>query len=465
MKDTAQRFEDFELENSLFDIWIDGIPLWERMRFPVYRAIESQTGTGQAHAGINTGIRGYLKGLSLFLRNFVSRNPYLSGKTDLLYFGHPRRKKTANGYWTDIYCDPIHESSNFDYVHLEKDYHQSHKQPPQTENLRYLDIISYGSKIQQKMGINCPDIPSNKEKVLEEVQKIIHKEFEAHINLLELAYTQLHIRRTKLWMYRRLLDRIDPEIVIVVVSYGDETLIEACKEHGTPVVEFQHGVIYPSHFGYSYEGPRTKKMFPDYLFTFGDFWKESVEFPIPDEQVISVGYPYLERSIRRYEESQPDEQIIFISQGTVGEQLSKFALEVDRDPRITYDVVYKLHPGEYDRWKDEYPWLVEANFEVIDDSDRQLYQLFAESSIQIGVGSTAVYEGLCFDLKTYVYDCPGAGTLQPLLDQGAADLVSSTDQLAALLGQGVNDFDRDFFFAPNAIEQVCKNINQIISNN
>jgi len=36
--------------------------------------------------------------------------------------------------------------------------------------------------------------------------------------------------------------------------------------------------------------------------------------------------------------------------------LSKVAVELDEvDPEV--DIIYKLHLGEYARWKDEYSWL------------------------------------------------------------------------------------------------------------
>jgi hypothetical protein len=256
-------------------------------------------------------------------------------------------------------------------------------------------------------------------------------------------------------LYKRLLDRVRPEVAVIVVSYGKETFIEACQSNGIPVVELQHGVIHPDHLGYSYSGSRTKEMFPDYLLTWGEFWEDRVEFPIPDERVIPVGYPYLEQRRNQYTDVASKDQILFISQGTIGEQLSKFAIKVDQHPDIDYNVVYKLHPGEYDRWREEYPWLVNADFEAINGSEPPLYQLFAESSVQVGVGSTAVYEGLAFDLETYIYDYPGSEVLQPLVAENSAEIVSSVEELAGKLGTGAGRFDRDRYFTPDATERVC----------
>jgi hypothetical protein len=276
-----------------------------------------------------------------------------------------------------------------------------------------------------------------------------------------MAHTELYDRRTTLPLYRRLIDRVDPELVVVIVSYGRETFIEACKQQGVPVAELQHGVIYDHHFGYSFSGTRTKETFPDYLLTFGEFWTDAAAYPIPEERVIPVGYPYLEQSVDKYDDVEPRDQLLFISQGTIGERLSKFAMEVEQYPEIDYNIVYKLHPGEYNRWKTEYPWLTNTDITVIDSSEPPLYELFAESSVQVGVGSTAVYEGLSFGLETYVFDCEGATVLQPLVDEGSAKLISTTDELANSLGHREFKFDTEYYFESRATQTMCKVLSQL----
>ncbi len=52
-------------------------------------------------------------------------------------------------------------------------------------------------------------------------------------------------------------------------------------------------------------------------------------------------------------------QIIFISQGITGKELSKKAVELS-DNNNGYKIIYKLHPGEFAEWDKEYPWLATA---------------------------------------------------------------------------------------------------------
>jgi hypothetical protein len=460
----VDRFREFENEYATFEIEITNVPIWERIRTGIFSDIQQQSGTGQAHTSIDLDTIDNLRGAKLWFRSLVSKNPYLAPPSDVLFVGHPRRKKEDDGYWWDIYCDPVHEHCSFDSVHLEKPYLLDHRSPAKTNSIRYLEFAQYSGTILRKLGLCNVDLDTDELSSLGKLEEEIQRRFDVDTDIKSQVQHLLQNRKCRLPLYKRLLDRIDPEIAVVVVSYGKETFIEACKQKGIPVVELQHGLIYPDHFGYVFSGTRTKTTFPDYLLTWGEFWKNGVEFPIPDARVISVGYPYLEESIDKYDGINTKQQLLFISQGTIGEELSKFAMEVQQHSKIDYDIVYKLHPGEYDRWQDEYPWLVDAEFDVIDRSEPPLYELFAESSAQVGVGSTAVYEGLAFGLETFVYDYSGSKVLKPLVDDGSAKLISSVEELATSLGSIENLFKRQYYFEPHAIENTCRTLNELTEN-
>ncbi|WP_271969547.1 hypothetical protein [Halorubrum ezzemoulense] len=345
---------------------------------------------------------------------------------------------------------------------MENPHLLSHHSPAKTKNLRYLEFIHYGGTLQRKLGLRSPSLPDDVVSRLREAEAEIRRRFDIEVDIVSEARDALHVRNTTLPLYERLLDRVDPEVVVLVVSYGKGTFIEACKRKGIPVVELQHGVIYDHHFGYSYPEGETKTTFPDYLLTFGEFWNENARYPIPDDRVIPVGYPYLEERLDAYDDVERSEQLLFISQGTIGRELSRFALEVHEDDRIDHEVVYKLHPGEYDRWEEEYPWLAESDVRVIDDSEPPLYRLFAESSAQIGVGSTAVYEGLCFDLETFVFKPNGADVLWPLVEDGAASMIENVDELAGELRSSAgSQFDREWFFKSDSVANMLEELERI----
>jgi len=111
-----------------------------------------------------------------------------------------------------------------------------------------------------------------------------------------------------------------------------------------------------------------------------------------------------------------------------------------------------------------YPWLINANIKILDDSKTSLYNLFSESEIQVGVASTAVYEGLAFGLKTYILDVPGSEYFQPLIDAGQALKVGSAEEFINHLSYSAKSItpDIDYIFARDGVRLTLEFINGIL---
>ena len=86
-------------------------------------------------------------------------------------------------------------------------------------------------------------------------------------------------------------------------------------------------------------------------------------------------------------------------------------------------MVYKLHPGETADWRSRLPWLAASPLDVV-GHQQSIYELFAYASAQLGVYSTALFEGVAFGLRTYVATLPGHEALDVLVARGYARRVS-----------------------------------------
>jgi len=129
-------------------------------------------------------------------------------------------------------------------------------------------------------------------------------------------------------------------------------------------------------------------------------------------------------------------------------------------------VTYKLHPGEYDRWKKEYPWLLESGVEVIDESGPGLYEVLSTCEWQVGVNSTAIYEGIAFGAKTLLFTGTKADPLDDLVRLDAAELVNGLDGLIRKMEKDEDDFSKvepSAFFAEDALDKAKKAVSKIIS--
>ena len=94
-----------------------------------------------------------------------------------------------------------------------------------------------------------------------------------------------------------------------------------------------------------------------------------------------------------------------------------------------------------------------------------LYHLFAESTIQIGVSSTAIFEGLTYGLQTFILDAPGSSYFDRLLETGFVHKVSTVDDLFLKIKEQETKekkIDEDLFFKSDGINNTIKQIEKII---
>ena len=460
-----KNFLKFEQEEDVFSVEVGGVRVWERIRQKCFKKLLLESGIEKKpHTRVDQDkYTNYLRGGYKWLKSLVVKNPFFESESDFLFIGSSRRKVRDDGYQWDLFCDPIIDNLDIDYVYTEPPYLFSHRTPAKTEDIRYLDFITYTSVIQREVGLAQYDFSTDEIEVLSEIEDEFSSTFDIDMNIKEMVENELSERKSRKWLYERLLDRIQPKIAIIVAGTFKRTFIETCKEKGIPVVELQHGGFGSDHLGYSFTDGRACTTFPDYLFVFGELWRDSVEFPIPTTNVYPVGYPYLEEEVQKYETVEDSDKIIFISQGPKGDIISKFTTAfAERDHE--YDIIYKLHPGEYHRWRKQYPWLESAPLQVIDDDSVPLYKLFAESRVQVGVNSTALYEGLIFDLDTYILECQGTVSVQYLIEQDIATTVSSVDEFHKALNQDNcgNEFNADYIFKPDAINNISEAFNDVL---
>jgi len=454
-----------EEELDLFDKKIDGVHFWEMVRFYVFMQIAYQVGIyEQAYTNIeidSTQKRNYYLNS---LKNVFVKNPFFSPKSEILFWGHPRRKKMEDGYWWDIYSDPVIEYLENDYkcVLLERSYFNTHLRPAKTKRIKYLDLAFFISFILKKFRHTSCALSLENRAMLEKIRKHIYERFFVQIDLEKTVSSFICKRKNLLPIYSFILKRIRPRAAVVVCSYGAENFIGVCKDMGIPVVELQHGAISKYHVGYCFPAG-VKKMFPDYFLTFGEYWKNLFDFPIAKENIISTGSPLFEKESGKYSQREKKDQVVFVSQGTIGAEMSKFAVELKQRQDFFLSIVYKLHPGEYHRWQKIYPWLINSGITVIDDDSVPLYKLLAESKILVGAYSTAVYEGLGLGLRTFLLNVPGIESMEELVETKAVSVVSTVDELVEKIKQPTEEkICAKSFFKPNALDNIADAIEEIM---
>lgn len=448
---------------NLFEFEVGGVKIWEQIRVQFFNAISRRSLNEPAtRLPRQTGLS-RIKRLLFSVFQF-RRNPFLSSKADIMFICSARRLHENDGIWWDIYTDPIMDAMKHRYTAFESHFLNEHYRPEKTTKLRYFDFVDFLSFVLRSTRIVRTIFTQEELRKIRLVEQSVLKDFEVKLDFEELVRRTLEERKIRLPLYKFLIKRVQPHLAILAQGYGWETMIEACRASGVPTIELQHGIISPESVAYSFPGEfRKKETFTDYLFVFGDFWKSAAEFPIPLSRVASVGYPHFERKRRKYSKLPKQKQILFISQGPVGVALSHIASELSVIEDFDYKIKYKLHPLEREGWREKYPWLVSSKVEVLDQKEDILYKLFAESTIQVGVYSTALYEGLGFALRTYIFDAPESIHSKPLYEGKLATKFASTSELRELIeqSQSSNQIDIDYIFKSHAIENLMSAIEKI----
>ena len=471
LKSVYEKFLKFEDEFSLFNAKINGVFFWERIRYDVFNDIVTKYSEVKIPRRRRVERKKERK-FVLFLRkvrNYLKvilefrENPLLAKKKTILVLNSSKRKLKEDGKWWDIYTDHIINRMIYSSLSIERGYEFNFSVPAETKNLRYCTYIDLMVDLKKNLKLGDINFTDEETIYLRKMSQYIKSRFKLSIDLVEKVNNNLALRKRILPYYRRVLKKTQPQMMLVVRSYGKETFIEAAKERNIPVIEIQHCAISKYHVGYSFEGDRTKINFPDFIFTFGDYWNEAAAYPIEKERIFSIGFPELELSGSKHAKKKKKKQILFISQPGVGIHLSRLAADLSKVEGLGYKVIYKLHPSEVITWKEEYPLLLNTEVEVIDEEQFDIYELLAESEIQVGLNSTALYEGLYFGVKTMLFDYFGIDSMENLLKSKlAVKFIDLEDLIKKMKKLEIKEFDVHNFFRDNSLKNVATRLKKMI---
>lgn len=207
---------------------------------------------------------------------------------------------------------------------------------------------------------------------------------------------------------KKLLKKVNPKIVMVNCgSYGHNAAIicYVAKQMGIKVIEPQHGVTYkctgyvtPEFIADSKE---YNKYLPDTLFTFGDYWKQFVNWKY---EMVSVGYQYLNEYAEKNCNAIVTHDFLVISQPMNDEEEEKKELFVKSLSEIFPDkkILFRIHPAEnFEQQKNIYK---DCENVEISNSTIVLYEDINRCKSIIGWFSNCLYECLAFKRVPIIVD-------------------------------------------------------------
>lgn len=462
-----ERFLDIEEAGELFDYQINGVKIWQYVRFSVCaKILEELTGIRTTAGSVSGSAKKEKKNWLLGLR----RSQFLVHKKEFLIISHPRRIKENDTYRCFVTEEFVSRLRRSYYV-FECPFGDIHFEPAETKNLKYVDMrflyenrfINYDiDKYQEQINALAKYILQLME---EGYEYKFSKNFEKYlIACIRQAMQNRHYARIYANIFLRI---IRPRLIFMAVSYSvfNQSLISVAKQMKIPVVELQHGRMGKTHAAYNFRRKRELESFPDYIFTYGEYECQKVRFPISKKQIFAVGYPELERKAKGCGGvgfGQDYLTVVFTPGAMEGEVVSQYALEMaERFSGKNIKIIYKLHPTEYQDWKKKYPQLKESNLEVIDNNDHDIYYYLSRADYVIGISSTSLFEAMMFRTQIMVIKAMDYKKTEAVYSNRCAVLVSSVDEAAGIIenrGKVRKQYDCDFYFKKHSI----KNMNEAI---
>lgn len=464
----GEKLLEIEAESGLFDLIVEGVHLWQYVRLHcLLKILEEITGFRMSNQSRKTVECKAEKNFAI--GEWIKKRQFWVCRKDLLVINHPRRVREGACYKCFV-TDTLLEKLDYSYYVYEKEYMGMHFKPVKTKHLKYITIKSK-EKDDQKCDKLLKEFAIKVIKVFEEECEFkLSKALRDHIAIF-VRSTFYNILDYRIWA-DRVLTLVNPKAVMVTVGYDQcvQVIIAEAKKRRIPTIELEHGRIGNTHLAYNYIYQGEIETFADYMFTYGEYEKVVPRYPIDQKNVIAVGYPELERKALLYankKRKRKQKVLTFISGFLDGKIVSKYAVDLRKSRELkNIRMIYKLHPVEYDQWKQLYPNLLNSGLEIISDNLHDVYYYIGNSDYVVGISSTVLFETTMFSARIFVIAAGDYRKAEALYQYNMAELVTSERELEEKIVQTSLEIcqqNNEVYFKNDSIHNIKKELKKILS--
>ena len=300
----VKKFIEFEKDNSLFSVSINGYNLWEYIRYEVWTEItNSFLVFDLSNTAYNKPRKFYdypVKLIKYILCRL--RNIFIGGKYQIILL-NPSINRIIDGKNVDMYIYPILKKLVNDYNVLL--VHQG-------LNINKIDypcnILFYPHLTLEKLVLSFLVRFSKKDTIkLKRIEKNILERFNASLDILTLSRNVIAYKiKGRNRRFKKIFKRYNPDVFLYVDDGSMSGILEAAHDQGVTTIELQHSTVskinlqyqwYPKSFQYN--------TIPNVIFSFGEYWKHGFNLK---SNIVPVGFPYFEIMNDAYSyDSQVDE--------------------------------------------------------------------------------------------------------------------------------------------------------------
>ena len=475
----ADKFYQFEEKEHLFDEYLNDFQYWAYCRFAILEHIRFLFSPQISQYGQKK--RTTIKQATLMLYNSIFHNPLMyREQKDILFLCHPRRVYNGKNYqcmYTDILSEKYRNEKKG--ISCEQMYLREHMKPAYTKPLLLLDNLNLSYFLYKKIKFSRDiEIAFRISSIGIHLNEIILEYFGINIGeewIESLIISEFCAYQSKKRILERLLLKIKPKVIIEVVGYDSVNMMinELGKKLQITTIELQHGIMGSDYQAYNFLIPREYDFLPQKMFLFSQYWKDTCSYLPNKEDMLVVGFPFQEEQMAKYPKIQNIDgslRIIVLSQPTCTKSLMLFVCECLKrlnSVGIKYHVIYKLHPVEYAIDNSYFDSLLSIhNVELIKGTEKSLYELLSNSDIQIGVSSAALFEGMMYNLKTFLLHIEGQTEyMKDIVDTNRAILCDSAEDFFSCVTNNIypRTDNADYFFEKNSLHKMQETIDLLLS--
>lgn len=393
-----------------------------------------------------------------FIWSSIIRSPFLAPtRRPVLVWSHQRKQRREDGCNEDIYSSPvIQQVGSKNAVIVDPPFRGRYQSVNRLCRHAYTGglLLVIARLLKQFLKFR-------RFRQIEELAIQIQPYLRQSLPAIDLCMSSfLHDRAADLWakafVFDLLLRRLKPKVLIVANSYGFPGLLLAAKMQSIPVVEIQHGIISNDHLGYAVPANCSREIYPDKLYIFGDYWRETVSYPAKDFEAVTTGFPYFEYRRGKIADVVKVDLLVILSQPTLRSQLEELAVRVIPKISPSIRIIFKLHPSEsmVDRSVEHShrafnDLIRNGRLEIVKD-EVDTYELLARAKWVMGGYSTAIFEAIGLGCQALLAELPGSDMMRPLVQRGCATFLD-TEEPAPALETRSSACSPDSLFAQDAI--------------
>lgn len=314
---------------------------------------------------------------------------------DAWAFTNSSERTLVDGKYKDRLFDPIGETGKLKLLIVELRLFQKYSR--RNVASKYVVSRSFLLFIEEfylRIFLRKVDLEGN------EVLKEIEKELGISVN-------EKQIIRKYLAQYRvmQLLLKIapNPKVVFLSVSYANFGYIQAWKERGIKVVEFQHGLIGSQHSGYLYYKKMNSIQFPDDIVVFGEnemrFFDNKTAVPIT--KAVPIGRYIIDYYSKKSREN--SEKVKTVSVALQDSEWSfallDFVFECNKATNGSINWLIQTRRTPITVYKEKYDFPANMQFHEL-----TIYDAIGKTDVHLTIFSTTSVEALSLGKPCLLYD-------------------------------------------------------------